>query len=101
MSPEVYDYLDREAVIREKTAREWCQWATHQGVPTDAHLNNTAGYVPTWICAYAAEKNFDLIAMFSQANVFSAAIAGSCTRQVVRGAPCPVWSVQMSESEKY
>ncbi|MGZ3722503.1 MAG: universal stress protein [Bdellovibrionales bacterium] len=97
MSPEIYAFIEREALKRESDANEWLKWAQAYGVNTELHLDNQPGYVASSIAGFAAEKNFDLIAMISESNALSSLLMGSFTRQVIREAPCPVWAAHYED----
>lgn len=96
--PEVLRYLSEQLSERKKTAKEWQAWATDYGVPTDVILDEIPGE-GRGIQELASEKNFDLIAVPSQANAFSAVLAGSMARTLMRHAPCPVWVMRVDSGE--
>jgi nucleotide-binding universal stress UspA family protein len=95
-SPEFYRVLDKEAVERATIANEWKEWAIHYGVRADVKLDNEPGNIAGAVENYASDHNFDLIAMATQADPFSAVLLGSLSRRVVRQAPCPVWVMRVS-----
>jgi len=97
----IYQFLAQEAVRRAQDAAEWQGWAVHEGVKTDLHLDNQPGFLATALEEFTAEKNFDLIAMATQADAVSAVLVGSLTRQMIRHAPCPVWTLRVNPEDEY
>lgn len=98
-SAEYYRAVDNEALERATVANEWREWAIHYGVRANVKLDNEPGNVVGAVENYASEHNFDLIAMATQADSFSAVLLGSLSRKVIRQAPCPVWVMKIEEPE--
>lgn len=76
---------------------EWVGYARNFGVKADLLLEQAPGSVATAIWRNAAEKSYSMIAMVGQTGALASYILGSATRQVVRGAPCPVWVLHLNK----
>lgn len=100
LGPEMYEAIARESKARELVAKKWQLWAGEQDVSTSLHLDNQPGYFIQTLVDLAAEANFDLIAMSTQADAVSNLLIGSSARQVIREAPCPVWIVRSDRLAK-
>ncbi|MGE0526596.1 MAG: universal stress protein [Bdellovibrionales bacterium] len=100
MTAEIYNYIAQENAARAKRAEEWQAWAVHMGVLTDVEFDKRPGYLISAIADLAKEKNFDLIAIASEADPALTVLMGSVARQVIRGAECPVWVINLGDSAK-
>lgn len=97
MAPQIYQIIADEVVRRTEVAKKWQHWANQYGVPTELILDDQPGYPIRAIENLANEKNYDLIAIPTQASALSAAISGSLARGMMRVAPCPVWVLKVEE----
>lgn len=95
---ENYVFHDALTFARGKLAEDWKLWAQRHGVAAEVELDNVPGVVTKSILQFAADRNADLIAMSSTASRGSVLLLGSTAREVVRAAPCPVWTARISES---
>jgi nucleotide-binding universal stress UspA family protein len=82
------DLLDAERLHAEAALREAVEHAEAAGVPIHTHL--ATGDPATVICAYAERIGARLIAVGTRGHSSIAALLGSVSNAVVRGAPCPV-----------
>lgn len=95
----VHAYFDIEVERKYRHSEGWADWAHKQGVNTDIVIRTEGGNISDTILELAKKKNVGLIAMEAQSGPITAAIVGSITRQVVRGAECGVWAFRESEAE--
>ena len=86
------DMLDREFEARRDRAREWAEQARGEhGVLVECVVERSSGDVAKSLLSFARKAKPSLIAMSSDKGPVAAVVMGSTTRQVVRGADCPVW----------
>ncbi len=97
MSPLIEQHILQETEERKREAAKWQTWAAQNGVPVIVHFDEKPGVASNEILKLAEERDFDLIAMVSQADAFSVNLIGSTCRQVVRSASCPVWVINHGE----
>lgn len=97
MNPSIYRFIEQDMADRRETAKEWQGWAKQFGVETELHIDNHAGYLVPTLEEFAKAGNFDLIAMGTQADSVSAIMIGSAARQMIRHAPCPVWTIRTED----
>ena len=97
LNPEVYNYIAEETKERQATAEQWKSRGEKLGVKVNILIDEKPGYLSDAIEDLVAKDGFDLIAMGTQADGFTALVAGSAARQTVRQATCPVWVTRINE----
>lgn len=97
LNPEVYSYIAEESKARQTTSEQWKARGEKLGVKINIHIDEKPGYLSDAIEELVAKEGFDLIAMGTRADGFTAAVAGSAARQTVRQAACPVWVTRINE----
>jgi nucleotide-binding universal stress UspA family protein len=90
----IYDQVyETQIEVAEGNGRQWVEEAQRKGVTARMELQTAlAGSPASSILAYANGKDY-LIAMAARSGPLAAALLGSTTREVVRGASSPVWVV--------
>ncbi len=82
-----------EISVRRKEAERLKALAAKAGVRLRSHLLRTDRSVDELILEQAKRLRPALIAMEAKSGEVRSVFAGSATRRVVRGAPCPVWAI--------
>ena len=90
------DFLTQDEQRKRKVALRYIGLAKKRGVEVELIFNAGHGSTAQAIVDQAQREKSSLIAMAAKSGAVSAALVGSVTRQVVRGAPCPVWVLRAS-----
>jgi nucleotide-binding universal stress UspA family protein len=88
------DFVTREEQRKRQAAARFVETAKAQGVAVKACFTPTSARTSDAILKQAKAEKADLVAVAPRSGALAAALAGSVTRQVVRGAQCPVWVVR-------
>ncbi len=96
----IYYYFAEEVERQTQRARAWARWATARGVVTEAVVHSREGLIDHAVISTAESKKVGCIIMGAQSSQLSATILGSITRQVIRGADCPVWVIRKDQIQK-
>ncbi len=93
-SPEGYDQALADYIAGERARLEsWAAAARRRGPQVEATVIEDGDDPARAIVELAQKRRCGLIAMAPHADRLDAAVGGSVTRQVIRGAACPVWVV--------
>ncbi|MBU6375161.1 MAG: universal stress protein [Bdellovibrionales bacterium] len=90
------NYFAQEVQECERHGNAWSRWAKNHGVECEFVLDETMGNIPEHLLALIEREKIGLLALASRSGPIASALLGSITRQVVRGASCPVWVLQPS-----
>jgi nucleotide-binding universal stress UspA family protein len=96
----VSTYFDQEKNRKVEEGQDWVKWAEARGVAVDLMVQYQGRSIADSVIEAAEKKSVSMIAITSQRGRASAALLGSITRQVVRGAPCPVWVMHHHKNSK-
>ncbi|MEO5970131.1 MAG: universal stress protein [Bdellovibrionia bacterium] len=89
--------LDLPSIMKEEKNRtrealvKYLELAKKSAVKAESMFEESESSESEAILAAARARSCDIIAMAAQSSALRSAIVGSTTRQVVRGASCPVW----------
>lgn len=83
-----------------RQADEWIAEAQSHEVKVGVVFHASKASVRESVCALTEKLEAPLIAMVSQSEKIDAVLLGSITRQVIRGAECPVWVIHPKSSLK-
>lgn len=88
------DYFKAAKASAKKHGDAWQALAKKHRVQVETFVDDR-GSRSTWesILSYAKKNDISMIAMESLSGPVSSAVIGSVTRQVVRHAECPIWTI--------
>ena len=87
-------YLEKEKEKRNKKAQDLVDRLQKKGIEASYEINTSSSSVTQAVLDTLIKDRMGLIAMAAQSGPVASALLGSITRQMVRGAPCPVWVVR-------
>jgi len=98
-NPTYQKTLQADLVRRKKMLEELATEVRAKGIKVDVVMDSkpTDVSISNAVLKAATRYKADLIAMASQTGPVVSAILGSVTRQVIRGAKCPVWVIHPKE----
>lgn len=91
--PSYQKYLAEDSERRKSLGEKWVNELKEEGVRAEFVLNQKGAFTSDAILASAKKRGSSLIAMASQTGPVASILLGSVTRQVIRGASCPVWVI--------
>ena len=83
-------YFNREVERRTRHAERWAAWSRQQGVETEVVVDPEGMGLSERIITLASKRRSSVIIMEAESGPVTAALIGSITRNVLRGADCPV-----------
>ncbi len=88
------NYFNDEVQERYRRGNGWARWARNQGIECEFIMDETMGSISDHVLELIEREKIGLVTMASRSGPVSSALLGSITRQVIRGATCPVWVIQ-------
>jgi len=93
VSPEPVDAVPEDTVALRKKALHWKDAAVRAGVPIEVTIDDEPGDAAHGILRFAKNHPNGLITIPFATTELQTLLLGSVTRQVIRSAPLPVWTI--------
>ncbi len=89
------DYLEKDLESREKQLEGWIARAKKSQVKAEVIFDKKPSFVTQGILGAVRKTKSQMIALCSHTGMMGNVMLGSVTRQILREAKCPVWTVHV------
>lgn len=88
-------YLEKDIQSREEELKAWVKRANERGVKADLVFDKKPSFVTQGVLKAVKQSKSELLALCSHTGSIGTMMLGSVTRQLLREAKCPVWTVHV------
>lgn len=93
------DYMDKDLENREEHLKGWIRAANQKFVKAELIFDREPSFVTQGVMEAVKKTGAQLIALCSHTGPVSAIMLGSVSRQILREAQCPVWTLHVDARE--
>ena len=89
------EYLEKDLESREEELKTWVSKASTKGVKAELIFDKRPSFVTQGVLKAVKQTKSEMVALCSHTGSIGTMMLGSVTRQILREAKCPVWTVHV------